>query len=92
MPCEHENFQAVVEINRLAADDGGAVLGLSAEIHAWCTDCDEPVLWFVPDVGLLRDRPTISPNAQEMRVPCRVGDQPGDFGLDLPGFLVRREP
>lgn len=88
MTCPHENFMAVVEINRFTDETNPDLAGLAAEIHAWCTGCDEAVVWHVPDLGMLADRPTVSPDGRELRVPCRVASQPEDFGLQLPGFRI----
>lgn len=37
--CEHERFQAKVDVNRLTKVEGGPVTGYVAEVTVWCLDC-----------------------------------------------------
>ncbi len=43
-PCEHKNFEAVVEVNRIAPE-GAPLTGLIADVKVWCSDCAEKFRW-----------------------------------------------
>ncbi len=42
MKCEHKNFAASVDVNRLTETDGGRVTGYSADVRIQCVECQEP--------------------------------------------------
>lgn len=88
-PCEHRDFRAIVEVNRLMSEDDGPVTGYSAEVRVWCVECDEPFRFICADAGMLPDRPTVSLDEAELRAPIRPASSDADFGLGIPGFKVR---
>lgn len=89
--CLHENFVADVAVGRLYATDdhSGFPDAFVAEVRVVCAACDEPFRFRCLDAGLLMDRPTVSPDEAELRVPIRPASSDPDFGLGLPGFAVR---
>jgi hypothetical protein len=69
--CEHGQFEAAVVFSRIIGHDG-ALDGVHMEVRARCSQCLHPLIWDVADTGIDRHRPTVSPNGQELRVPCWV--------------------
>lgn len=88
-PCEHDVFDAVVEINRLTAVEGGPVTSYSASITVTCIGCKQPFMWMGAPVGLSPRLPMTSVDALELRAPLRPASAPAGFGEDGPGFSVR---
>jgi hypothetical protein len=91
--CPHEHFGANVEISRLTDVDDGPVVGYNADVTAWCAQCGVALVWFgngLP-VGMVRDRPAISVNGQEIHLPCRPANADPNTGLGLAGFVMRAE-
>lgn len=88
--CPHENFEAMVDVNRLTATEGGQVEGYSANIRVTCADCGEPFRWIGAGAGLRPDRPCVSVDETEMRAPLRPASSDPDFGLGIPGFSIRQ--
>lgn len=87
--CEHEDWHAFVDIVRISEVEDGPIGGYTCQVRAECAECSAPMIWHVPDFGLLSDRPTVSVNGQELRLPGRPATEPDDFGLQLPGFSIR---
>lgn len=67
--------------------ENGPLVGIQCEIKVWCKECSEPFRFVGLEVGVLFDRPTISPNGEELRAPIRPASDPG-FGLGLPGYTL----
>lgn len=88
-PCEHEDFAAVVEINRITGDDGGPVIGYSADIKVNCLHCGEPFQWMGLEAGMQPHRPMCSVDGTLLVAPLRPASAPEGFGLGLPGYTVR---
>lgn len=89
-PCPHENFGAVVEVNRLCSVEGGPIDAYSADIRVRCADCDEPFRWIGVPAGLSPARPMVSVDETELRAPLRPASSDPDFGLGIPGFAIRQ--
>lgn len=87
--CPHEDFDALVTVNRLTSTEGGPVNGFNAAITIRCAHCDEPFRFIGCPAGLLADRPAVSPDEAELRAPIRPASSDPDFGLGIPGFAVR---
>lgn len=87
--CLHENFEAVVAVNRLTAADDGLVTGYTADIRVHCADCGEPFRWIGVPAGMSPARPVVSIDETELRAPLRPASSDPDFGLGLPGFAVQ---
>lgn len=60
--CEHIEFEANVDVVKL--DDG-----LVAEVMVRCAGCKKSFGFNHPDIGLLPDKATVSPDRRELRVP-----------------------
>ena len=88
--CPHEDFQALVDVARIAkSDDDPTIVGYSAEIRVHCANCDEPFRWTGPyEVGMVADRPTVDASGTELRAPLRPASGDDDFGMGLGGFTV----
>ncbi len=86
-PCEHKNFEAVVEVNRIAPE-GGSLEGLMADVKVWCSDCDEKFWWTGCPPGLSFTSPTVSIDGTQLHAPLRPASTDPDFGLGLPSFSV----
>ena len=73
--CEHKDIEAAVDITALAEDEEAKARGeinrYVMDIHVRCADCKTPFGFYVPDFGLLPDRPTVSPDFLELRVPLK---------------------
>ncbi len=88
-PCPHDEFEAVVEVNRLCRERGGVVSGYSADVRIWCKHCTERFRFIGVPAGLMADRPTCSVDETELRAPIRPASSDPDFGLGIPGFSIR---
>lgn len=69
MSCEHLNFEASVRVGRLTETEGGPVTGYTADVGIVCADCRLPFRFVGLPAGLLRDAPTVSADALELRAP-----------------------
>jgi hypothetical protein len=87
-PCPHENFDAQVVVARLTKEEGGPVVGYSADITVRCADCEEPFRWTGVPGGHSPRQPMCSPDETELRAPLRPASADPDFGMGLPGFAI----
>jgi hypothetical protein len=77
--CTHTDFEATVDVNRL---EDLIPLGFSVDVRIVCLGCREPLRFLCPDVGLLPDRPALSVDGTELRIPARASrDQPDPLGM-----------
>lgn len=88
--CAHENFEVLVEVNRLSATDGGEINAFGADITVCCADCGEKFRWIGVPAGLSPARPMCSVDETELRAPLRPASSDPDFGLGIPGFAIRQ--
>lgn len=88
-PCPHENFDAIVAVNRITATDDGPVTAFNADIRVRCADCDEPFRWIGVPAGMSPALPMVSVDETELRAPLRPASSDPDFGLGIPGFAVQ---
>lgn len=72
--CIHESFMANVEVGRLSKVEGGEITSYIAEVKVKCDDCGQEFRFICPDVGILPDRPGISPDGKELRVYIEPSD------------------
>lgn len=87
--CPHEDFEATVEVNRIAcSDDDPTIVGYSADVRVSCGQCDEPFRWTGLQAGLSPAEPMVSVDETELRAPLRPASADPDFGMGLPGFAV----
>lgn len=98
-PCRHPDFAAFADVGRIVPpewegredDPDAPVIGFSAEFRINCVACGVHFVFFgqgLP-VGMLRDRPCISADGQELRVPLRPESGDPHLGLGLGGFQAR---
>lgn len=89
--CRHDDFAAWVEFNPLTREDGETVaFAFTCSITVRCSLCDERFRFIGPmDVGDVADRPTVSFDRCELRLPIAPVSAPEGFGLDRHGFTVK---
>lgn len=95
--CPHNDFAARVEVNRLASEEGGDIHSFAADVTVACSQCGASFGFRCADVGLLPDRPAVSPDALQLRVPLIPPSELELLGplaamrrpSDHPGFRVR---
>lgn len=80
--CEHLNFDAEVDVNRL--NDVGAFM---ADIRIKCHDCGHPFQFPKLGSGIRSDRASTSIDGQELHVPIKP--KGGEVFPQFPGFSVR---
>lgn len=70
--CRHERFSAAVNVNRLhAREQDDSPVSFAADITVRCADCGEPFGFRCRDMGVAPDRPAVSVDTLELRVPLR---------------------
>ncbi len=69
--CEHKEFEARVEVNRL--ED---VKQFAADVHIQCRDCGMPFRFLGLPAGLRPERPAVSVDGTEARLPIAPLDEP----------------
>ena len=67
--CQHEDFVAHVAVNRLTADGSSEPHSFAADVRVKCAQCGVAFGFRCRDIGLLPDRPAVSPTALEIRLP-----------------------
>jgi hypothetical protein len=87
--CEHPDFSAEVEVNRIVRNL--SVAGYSASIKVWCAECHEQFRWIGVQAGARGDRPMCSIDESELRAPLRPASTDPDFGMGIPGFAISGE-
>lgn len=88
--CDHPRFQAKVDCHRLTDGDNGPVTSFAADVQIWCDVCGMPFRFLCPDGGVLSDRPAISVDGHEIRLPIVPEDRP-ELRSDI-GFVIRPRP
>ena len=93
--CEHLNFQAEVDVNRIKADekDTTSPHRWMADVRIQCADCGIPMRFIGLPAGMDLNSPCISVDAQEARLPIAPkGHVLSVLDPGKPsGFSVRRE-
>jgi len=74
--CSHEHFMADVDVHRLTGIESGPVTGFAADVRINCAVCGQVFIFLCPDGGVLPDRPTVSVDCAELRVPIAPSDRP----------------
>jgi hypothetical protein len=88
--CEHPDFTAEVDVNRLTDAEDGPVTGYAADVRARCAACGEPFRWIGVPAGSSGSRPTCSVDETELHAPLRPASSDPDFGLGIPGFAIQQ--
>lgn len=73
-PCEHANFQAVCNVNRLSKVEGGPITGYSVDVRVLCDDCKLPFRFIGLPGGSSPAYPTTSIDGAEARMPIGPSD------------------
>lgn len=89
-PCEHKDFLADVNVNRLGTEDSadGMPIAYSADVRIRCDQCGEPFRFSGLRAGLSFAHPMVSADETELRAPIRPASADPDFGMGLPGFAI----
>lgn len=86
MSCQHENFNAVVDVNRIVPYEDGDVIVYHADIKISCRDCGQALEFVGLPNGISFYRPTVSLDGQELRAPMVI---PGaEVPPGMAGFSV----
>lgn len=88
MSCEHEDFVAHVEVNRLANVEDGPIDGFSVDLRVECIACGEPFCFRGLPLGLSQLAPTMSLDGTVLTAPIHPMSDP-TYGIGLPGFAVQ---
>ena len=88
--CEHPNFEAQVEVNRLSAVEGGPINAYSADIQVACVECGEKFRWIGVPAGLSGGHPMCSVDESVLSAPLRPASSDRDFGLGIPGYAIQQ--
>ena len=67
MVCQHEQFGATVNVNRITHE--GEPLRFAADVKIRCNQCGEPFRFLGVDSGLSFERPMTSIDGLELRAP-----------------------
>lgn len=68
--CQHIDFTAKVDVNRIVEEDGVTLKAIDATIAIFCADCLTPMCFIGVDrLGLDPNHITVSPDFTELRVP-----------------------
>ncbi|MFT9016454.1 MAG: hypothetical protein ABF990_12050 [Acetobacter sp.] len=67
--CQHENFIAQVDVNRLRKGEGDPVTDYSADVRIKCADCGLAFRFMGLECGNNRFEPKVSVDATELRIP-----------------------
>lgn len=88
--CQHNNFEASVDVGRLLDKDGdSSPSSYCCTITVQCADCKLPFRFVCPDSGMMNDRPCINPNGQELRVYVEPSDGSLVGSARPPGFSIQ---
>lgn len=71
--CQHEEFEARVDVNRLTAKEGGGVSSFVADIGVTCAQCGTRFHFLGVQQGLSFRRPMASADGLELRAPLGIG-------------------
>jgi hypothetical protein len=85
--CEHEQFEAHVDVDRLSQHEGGEVSSYLATVTIRCVGCGEPFGFRGPPTGLSWAEPRCSPDARELRLPLM---DPAELELNGPLSAMAR--
>lgn len=87
--CEHPDFEAEVDVNRLAGGDSDpSIVAYSADIRVRCAACHERFRWIGVKGGMSPAEPRCGVDEFELRAPIRPSSSDPDFGLGIPGFAI----
>ena len=88
MNCEHLNFKAKVEVNRLTRGDSGPVTDYMADVRIECAACGLPFLFKGVQVGMSPHEPKVSFDRTDIRFPLAPSDGCARLPSMMPGYSV----
>jgi hypothetical protein len=89
MACQHEDFEAHVDVGRITPADGADVKCFVAEITVKCKECGQSFGWRGVPPGANYDSPTRSVDALELRAPML---SPAELALAEPLAGMSADP
>ena len=75
MTCAHLNFTCNATVNRISDVDEGPVLSYTVDLELHCSDCGKPFTFLGMSVGMQPDRPTVSADHTEARLPVKPASE-----------------
>jgi len=91
MPCEHNQFEASVDVSRIKESEDGPVTAFMAEVRVKCVDCGQPFRFKCSRIGVDPKEPMASADGQELRCPIEPSDGTLVTGLRM-GFEITARP
>jgi hypothetical protein len=70
--CQHENFSANVEVNRITRGEGGPVYTFNVSVTVECAQCKMPLSFEGLPRGVNLDEPVTGPWGIEARLPAHI--------------------
>ena len=67
--CEHNDFEAVVTVNRMPSVENGPINSWMADVTVKCAQCGTPFRFVGLPAGCDLNSPCVSVNAEEARMP-----------------------
>lgn len=92
MDCEHMNFAAEVDVNRLPTEEGGPIKRYCADVRIKCADCGLPLRFIGLPAGLDLNGAATSVDATEARLAIAPkGEVISVMEGGVSGFSIRNE-
>lgn len=80
MSCQHERFEAYVEVTRVVSDqDKRVTLGFVVDVRARCASCQQELEFIGLPVGISSFGPTCSPDGVEARLNAKLKEVPNSL-------------
>lgn len=97
MNCDHPDFVAWVDVNRVTSDDGNTVIGFAADVRIECTQCERRFGFRGLTPGMPPNEPGVTVDAIEAHLPLISPEELAALGplaaLEMPsglsGYTVR---
>lgn len=91
MPCEHESFEANVNVARIPSVEGGPIERWMADVTVKCVQCGTPFRFIGLPAGVDLNSPMVSIDGTEGRFPIHPKGQSLSELEGTPiGFTVRK--
>lgn len=89
MSCQHLNFTAKVEVNRIpkSEQEPEKIVAYMADLRVYCQECGQPFEFLSLPVGCSFYQATCSLDGQEAHLPIAIPGQRPPEGM--PGYAVR---
>ena len=75
MSCDHSTFKASVSVTRLTSEEGGPVIGYTADLTIRCVLCEQLFQFEGMERGVSRAGPRCSFDGTEARLPLTPFDE-----------------